>query len=232
MIMAGDADQSLYTVASPYARAGLDISGRTRILRTNFRNSRPINAVGEAFRARDSAHPPSAGERPWAFREGPLPELYEDADAEVLLSLLLRKLRLFLDELGYAAESLCILAPHRTEIARLQAMLSEAGLATAVVPDPDFSFEQEGAVRISTLHSAKGLDFPVVLLYLPYLHRPSQYDDAATERMLRNLLYVGVTRAMENLNVFMNPEADPLLGDLATSLRAVREEGLPTDGGA
>ena len=37
-----------------------------------------------------------------------------------------------------------------------------------------FSFCSAGRIRVSTLHSSKGLDFPVVLLYLPYLHRRRQ----------------------------------------------------------
>ncbi|MFW5728557.1 MAG: UvrD-helicase domain-containing protein, partial [Spirochaetota bacterium] len=39
MIMAGDVDQTLYGVVSPYARAGIELSGRTRLLTTNFRNT-------------------------------------------------------------------------------------------------------------------------------------------------------------------------------------------------
>jgi hypothetical protein len=41
------------------------------------------------------------------------------------------------------------------------------------------------------------------------------YDDAQTERLLRNLLYVGITRAMDNLNAFLLEGGDPILRDLA-----------------
>ena len=40
------------------------------------------------------------------------------------------------------------------------------------------------AIARSTLHFRKGLDFPVVLLYLPYLHRRGQYDEEQTEMLL------------------------------------------------
>jgi superfamily I DNA/RNA helicase len=233
MIMAGDADQSIYTVSSPYARAGIDLSGRVRVLRTNFRNTRPIHELGERFRGSLSgAGAPAAGHadyapavgdnRPYAFREGPYPELYEDDDPHVLLSLLLRKLRLFLDELEYAPESLCILAPHRKEVDRIATALAEVGVPAAVITEREFRFETEGRVRLSTLHSAKGLDFPVGLLYLPYLHRPKQYDERAGEALVRNLLYVGITRAMENLDVFMTRGDDPVLADLAEAFRSLR----------
>jgi hypothetical protein len=58
----------------------------------------------------------------------------------------------------------------------------------------EFSFRPAGRIRISTLHSSKGLDFPVVLLYLPCLHRRKAYDEQQTERLLRNLVCVGITR--------------------------------------
>ena len=53
-----------------------------------------------------------------------------------------------------------------------------------------------------TLHSSKGLDFPVVLLYLPSLPPRTEYDGKTGETLVRNLIYVAMTRAMDNLNVF------------------------------
>ena len=40
------------------------------------------------------------------------------------------------------------------------------------------------AIARSTLHFSKALDFPVVPLYMPYLHRRGQYDEEQTERLL------------------------------------------------
>ncbi len=82
------------------------------------------------------------------------------------------------------------------------------------ITEEGFSFRSTGRIRITTLHSSKGLDFPVVLLYLPYLYRRRQYDQVHTEKLLRNLLYVGITRAMDNVNVFAVSSDDPILKDL------------------
>jgi superfamily I DNA/RNA helicase len=62
-------------------------------------------------------------------------------------------------------------------------------------------------VRVSTVHSSKGLDFPVVLLYLPSLPIAGEYDEKAADSLARNLIYVAMTRAMDNLNVFVMYEA-------------------------
>jgi superfamily I DNA/RNA helicase len=60
---------------------------------------------------------------------------------------------------------------------------------------------------VSTLHSSKGLDFPVVLLYLPSLPSAADYDEKSADSLARNLIYVAMTRAMDNLNVFVLEEA-------------------------
>ena len=81
-------------------------------------------------------------------------------------------------------------------------MLGHAGYQHANIREEDFSFKQEKTIRLSSLHSSKGLDFAVVLLYLPTLPPRGDYDDRAAQGIVRNLLYVAMTRAMDNLNVF------------------------------
>ncbi|MFW5842438.1 MAG: UvrD-helicase domain-containing protein [Spirochaetota bacterium] len=218
MIMAGDREQALYGISSPFARAGISVAGRTRVLRTNFRNSCQIHALAEAFRKRgvSTAAPVAAApeDETLAFRDGPIPELYRSDSKDSLLSLLVEKVQLFVEALEYEEENLAVLVPRNREVDAVGQALAQAGFRWANVADDEFSFESRGAIRISTLHSSKGLDFPVVLLFLPYLHRREQYDSEATERLLRNLVYVGLSRAMEHLCVFLLPDDDPVLQDI------------------
>jgi superfamily I DNA/RNA helicase len=104
-----------------------------------------------------------------------------------------RRLRI-LDELLETVESMT----KRTGRLRLDAFLD------AVTIDPPADREEEGseAVTLLTLHSAKGLEFPVVFLtgmeegLLP--HSPDDDDPASLEEE-RRLCYVGMTRAKERL---------------------------------
>lgn len=221
LIMAADSQQSIYGVASPFVRAGIQITGRTRVLRTNFRNTRQIADAAARF---------SAGhdDPQFAFRDGPLPELYRAASAEELLRPLVARLQLFLTHLAYEPENVCVLAPHKDELDRVARALGDAGIDTSVIISREFAFDEAGAVRLSTLHSSKGLDFPVVMLYLPYMRRRDRFDAETTERLLRNLVYVGLTRAMENLSVFVCPDDDPILSDLCASMQAQRSSGRET----
>jgi superfamily I DNA/RNA helicase len=62
-------------------------------------------------------------------------------------------------------------------------------------------------VRVSTLHSAKGVEFPVVMLYVPALPQPGGVSSRIADEQGFNLLYVAMTRAMDNLQVFLPVDA-------------------------
>jgi hypothetical protein len=207
VIMAGDAGQAIYGLGSPYKRAGIDISGRTKIVRTDFRTTCPIHDLAEKYR--ELSGPGIEGEAvtTHAFREGPSPELYRAGTREELLKLLIEKVSLFIDKLGYDPENITVLAPGKAEVAAIQDRLTRRGIKSANIRDDSFSFSDEGLVRVSTLHSSKGLDFPVVLLYLPSLPTAGEYDEKSADSLARNLIYVAMTRAMDNLNVFVMEEA-------------------------
>jgi len=224
LIMAGDAGQSIYGASSPYRRAGVDISGRSRVLHTSFRNTIPIQRAADAYR-RLSGLEDEEGAGATAFREGPVPELYTAATREELARLLLRKASLFIDRLGYDPENLTVLAPTKTDLVTIGDMLGHAGYRHANIRDEGFTFREEKTIRLSTLHSSKGLDFAVVLLYLPALPPRGDYDDRTGTALVRNLIYVAMTRAMDNLNVFTlegahDSQQEEPLQDLVRVMRA------------
>ena len=74
----------------------------------------------------------------------------------------------------------------------------------------------DGAVRLATLHGAKGLEFPVVFLYgindklLPL----AAGEETDTEEE-RRLFYVGITRAKEELILTTSGEPSPFLSAIA-----------------
>ncbi len=214
LVMAGDTDQSIYGIGSPYNRAGISTIGTTKILKTNFRNTIPIHELAEKFRKRST----SGFDKtitPTAFREGPIPELYSSPDTENLYNQLVEKVKIFVNTIEYDRENICILAPTIRFLNKIQDRLKAEGISSVNIKDPQFSFKSEGSIRLSPLHSSKGLDIPVVLLFIPILFYNKELDTGESEDLVRNLVYVSMTRAMENLNVFTKENSnDPIIGDL------------------
>ncbi|HAK46368.1 MAG TPA: hypothetical protein DCO79_10690 [Spirochaeta sp.] len=213
LIMSGDFQQSLYVAQTPFVRAGIDIRGTTKVLKTNFRNTRQIIAAADSFRG-GGADKIEEQQKAVSFREGPPSELYLKKEKAELEKQLLQRAGLFTQELGYDPENICILTPRNRYIAEIEDLLAQNGIASVQVNTDDFDFVNRGSVNVSTLHSCKGLDFPVILMYLPELTRLEKYSKQQAEQLLRNLIYTGMTRAMDHLNIFVIESDDPVVKDL------------------
>jgi len=102
-----------------------------------------------------------------------------------------------LEELLTAARQFDISHP---EGGKLEAFLEE----TALVSDTDAFDSENDRVSLMTMHAAKGLEFPVVYIVaceqglLP--HERSRHDEEKLEEE-RRLLFVGITRAREELQL-------------------------------
>ncbi len=100
-----------------------------------------------------------------------------------------------LEELGSAAKQF---DAEEGELSPLQQFLDNAALDAGDAQAP----EHEDSVQLMTLHSAKGLEFPLVFLAGMeenlFPHRMSAEEPGRLEEE-RRLCYVGITRAMERL---------------------------------
>lgn len=86
---------------------------------------------------------------------------------------------------------------------------------------------ESGAVRLMTLHAAKGLEFSAVFVAgvsagLVPLERPGRETDWEEER---RLLYVGMTRARDELILTCGGRESPFLEDLPAQVRRERTRG-------
>jgi DNA helicase-2/ATP-dependent DNA helicase PcrA len=119
-----------------------------------------------------------------------------------------------LDRSGYLAE---LEAEHTVEAdGRLENLAELVGMAgdyervdefleqVSLVADTDELDPDDASVVLMTLHSAKGLEFPVVFLMgledgvFPHIRSLGEPDELEEER---RLAYVGITRAMERLHL-------------------------------
>jgi ATP-dependent DNA helicase Rep len=85
--------------------------------------------------------------------------------------------------------------------------LLEIAQTIALISQLDNQDVDQNAVSLSTLHAAKGLEYPHVFLVgveegtLPHLGDASDVDDSARIEEERRLMYVGITRAQRSLQL-------------------------------
>ena len=212
LIMAGDSGQSIYGFISPYRRADLP-SGQheIRVLGVNHRNTRPVHALAESYRRSGLSEGENPGPPSRPYRDGPLPNIHTGTDTEALADLLIAHAKYSIAGEKRPPESLGILCSRNAALTRIAGKLDALGIACALVRDENFSFARPGAVRLSTLHSAKGLEFDAVLIYLPELPPAREIDPAYQTRLYANLIYVAMTRAREALEIFAHKSIGNLI---------------------
>ena len=203
LILAGDNDQSVYQTGFAWNRAKIDIIGNTRALNINFRSTMQIHEVTEKYRRFMKGF--DKNNRPETFRIGAPVELHECRNQNETLDKMLETVKMCINSLGYEPENICLIARKRDQLQALQNLLQEKlELKSALVNDDDFSFAQEGIIRLATPQSCKGLDFPVVLYYPDHrAHFLNAYDEETADKMNRNMIYTAITRGTELLHVFM-----------------------------
>lgn len=204
VFLAGDSDQTIYTKGFNWNRSGIDVQGRTKILKTNFRNTAQIHEYAEKYRSRFT-HKDSTT-MPDAFRPGPPVEHIVAKNNEDVKNQIVEQVKLLMNALNYAEENICIIANTKEKLKALQELLDKKlGLESNIVEDY-FDFERVGGIRLCTMQNCKGLDFPVVLFLADHRVRgaeeKSAYDEETFMMQQFNMVYVALTRAMEMLYVY------------------------------
>ena len=181
---------------------GVQAQGRTTILKLNYRNTLEILAVARGFahellaaRADDDdgvplIAPESAG------RRGAVPELIRVETAPAQLTVLIAQLR---DEHAHGRpwSDMAVIFRNQWEGEKLHEALEREGIPSRLAEGRGKGalFAVGDTVKLVTMHSSKGLEFPFVII--PGLGSlPKEGKDEAEEA---RLLYVAMTRATERL---------------------------------
>jgi len=198
LFIALDSSQTVYKRKVSWRDIGIQIVGRrTRVLLVNYRNTRPILSSSYAM-IRDldvsgTAVCEAGGEYvvpEKALRDGPMPEVkrFKSYAAEQQHAIEWIRARL---KKGVLPDDIMVLGLSRSDMARL-----EVGLQDADIPAQLLGGRlRAGVVRLSTIHSAKGLDAEAVLIL--WAHELEKRDEAEGRR----LLYVAMTRARSELYI-------------------------------
>ena len=183
---------------------GIQARGRTRILKINYRNTAEVLALAYEFAKdifasdeKDAEAVPVIKPEINIGRHGPVPELIERPDLNREADYLAERLGALHDD-GQAWQDMAILYRTKSMGETLSQRLSDANIPVEWLHRDKRSRHYRPdapSVKVMTMHSSKGLEFPTVAIpglgYMPNQHRDPR-DEA-------KLLYVAMTRAMEQL---------------------------------
>lgn len=208
VFLTADASQSIYNRGFRFAdvHPALKLQGRTRVLRKNYRSTAEIMQLASAL-----LKGTGAGDEdvlaPESVHAGPRPELVLAASWKDEIAAIASQLRAHARQLRLPLSACGVLAPSRRLGQDAARDLGAHGIAARFVEGKDLDLEAPG-VKVMTIHSAKGLEFPVVALpgidegVLPRTLEDAKAQDRDAHLALeRRLLFVGVTRAMRRLVV-------------------------------
>jgi hypothetical protein len=210
LLVAVDGAQSLYGRPRSFTWKGVGVHavGRSKRLGRNYRNTREILEfaweVAQAPIVADEATETHIRVEPTeAVRSGPRPGYRACAGVAAEHAAVARLVERYTGQ-GVPERDIAVLYPRkqRDRIDGLFAALKQVGevcwLTNELDPTARDAFLTRPGVRLTTIHSAKGLEFPVVILAaLDQLPNPRRGDEVGDS----NLLYVGLTRAMDHLVV-------------------------------
>ena len=244
LFLVGDIAQSIYTRGYSWKDAGLALQGHSFSLRRNFRNSRQVAQAAAAFIGHDLVLKASEDwvDPEQSTRTGPWPVILtvESEDSEIPAIC-----ERILDLAGgneFRIGDFAVLCRTNSDCKRVLDYLAVHNLP-AIVRDSGSPFNiLDDKVKIMTIHSAKGLEFPVVFAMgwhegtLPMLRVHGDPAEEALElENERRLAYVAMTRASEALYLVTSlhkpsrfldeiPEGMKLVEGAGTELRASRSD--------
>ena len=233
-VMALDSAQNIYRRSMTWNPPEVTARGRTKVFRRNYRNTRQIlrfawtflaGSSGESSSATDLDDPKGLILPEAAARNGPEPRLLDCQDlrgeAEAIAAGVER-----LTTDGVKVADIVVMYGHRDLEAQLRQAFQRRHLPYFHVqeqdsrgrkPNRDSAVGVRDKVRVSTLQGLKGLEFSRVFIggvNRAYVHEVAEEDQEAA---VKQLLYVAMTRAMDELVITISGD-----GAIGRTLRAAR----------
>ena len=224
LFFAGDLGQRIFQTPFSWKALGIDVRGRSRTLRINYRTSHQIRRQADRLLPKELADVDGIAEqrgRTISVFNGPEPDIkilgnLEDETACIAGWLNARRRE------GYKPHEIGVFVRSRDEMKRAIRAIETAGFAAVKLTEhPEGT---SGSVEVGPMHLAKGLEFRGVVVaacddeVLPLQSRiGSIADEADLEDVYnteRHLLYVACTRARDRLLISGVEPASEFLEDL------------------
>ena len=224
LFIVGDAHQRIYRHRVSLGQCGINIKGRGRKLKINYRTTDEIRRFavclleGREFDDLDGGADEQKGYMSLTHGRIPMVRCFGSFAEEV--AFLKQHIQDLLAE-GSPLESICVVGRTKHVLESYIAQLQAGDLATYEIKRNTAEQREKRGLRVATMHRVKGLEFEhivVVAANKGILPLDPAVDDAAdnvarrdAETAERSLLYVAVTRARKSAAVTGFGEFTPLI---------------------
>ena len=217
LFIVGDAHQRIYRHKVVLSRVGIEVRGRSRSLKVNYRTTDEIRRwacaqlEGCEIDDLDGNIDSLRGYR--SLTHGDRPDVISSASQHEDLTHVQAILKQLADD-GIEPRQVCIAARTNDDVDVLGASLKKAGVAALRLERSTPDDPSSPGVRLATMHRIKGLEFGVVIIAAykgatKYAELFARDEDAGvsgeTEIAERSLLHVAATRAKRHLFVLTRP---------------------------
>lgn len=218
LFITADANQSIYGSGFSWSdvHQSLKFQGRTSILRTNYRSTYEIGEAAQSYLIYHGTHDllDDEGSEYHYINEGTIPDMRTVANRIQEAELLAAFFKQAIVHLRLTLGSCAILCPTENAGHSLVAALRQRGIEATYMPGKELNLKQP-CVKIITLKSSKGLEFPIVALAgfagSSYPIIPKNTSEEERNELLsqeRRNMFVGMTRAMRSLLVIIPEDND------------------------
>ena len=226
LFVVGDGHQRIYSRNKVVlGRCGINIRGRSRKLRINYRTTEETRQWAAALLEGREIDDLDGGEDDnKAFKSlthGPVPQIEGFADRAEQNRFIIRYVQT-LEGDANATRNVCVVAPTTAERDAIAADLKAAGLSAFILEPRTVDTADENGVRVATMARVKGLEFERVVIasmndgLVPHAKalegKGDEVERTAAETEQRSLVYVAATRARRDLLILYYGKASPFMG--------------------
>ncbi len=229
LFFSGDTGQRIFQQPFSWKALGVDVRGRSKSLRVNYRTSHQIREQADRLLGPEVTDVDGNREdrrHTLSVFNGPPPDIRTFATEELEQAGAGEWLRALVDG-GLKPHEVAVFVRSAEQSARATAAVTAAGLSPRLLDDR--VDVRQGETSVATMHLAKGLEFRAVAVMacddevLPLQARIEEVgDDGDLQEVYdteRQLLYVACTRARDRLFVSGVEPASEFLGDLSEHRR-------------
>ncbi len=209
MFIVGDSHQRIYKKKAILSKCGINVRGRSNILKINYRTTEEIRKYafallkGIPFDDLDNNQETQDFCQSLTHGEKPIIKNFKDGNAE--FDYIKNEINSLLNS-GVEAMNICIVCRTNKYCNQYNSMLSESGIKVFEIKRSNSDDRSRNGIRVSTMHRIKGLEFQYIFVVacnnrvVPLTSAITNQDPIAKEESIiseRCLLYVSLTRAQK-----------------------------------